>query len=119
MKNYLIKYKELTEKILYEIKKEELENALKVMDERELLLKEMSNINIDKNIDLEKEQLIKLIKDHSKTYNISWKNSFVYNDDVVVLKIVEDFYRTRPLVVFKDKISDEDFNFLVNKIENK
>ena len=52
MKNYLIKYKELTEKILYEIKKEELENALKVMDERELLLKEMSNINIDKNIDL-------------------------------------------------------------------
>lgn len=71
------------------------------------------------NIDLEKEQLIKLIKDHSKTYNISWKNSFVYNDDVVVLKIVEDFYRTRPLVVFKDKISDEDYNFLVNKIENK
>ena len=55
MKNYLIKYKELTEKILDEIKKEELENALKVMDERELLLKEMSNINIDKNIDLEKE----------------------------------------------------------------
>lgn len=70
MKNYLIKYKELTEKILDEIKKEELENALKVMDERELLLKEMSNINIDKNIDLEKElSLISLNKEIENEIN--------------------------------------------------
>ena len=70
MKNYLIKYKELTEKILDEIKKEELENALKVMDERELLLKEIRNINIDKNIDLEKElSLISLNKEIENEIN--------------------------------------------------
>ena len=93
MKNYLIKYKELTEKILYEIKKEELENALKVMDERELLLKEMSNINIDKNIDLEKElSLISLNKEIENEINKQKKHLKVEIEMVKKSKIANSIY---------------------------
>lgn len=93
MKNYLIKYKELTEKILDEIKKEELENALKVMDERELLLKEMSNINIDKNIDLEKElSLISLNKEIENEINKQKKYLKVQMETVKKSKIANSVY---------------------------
>lgn len=93
MKNYLIKYKELTEKILYEIKKEELENALKVMDERELLLKEMSNINIDKNIDLEKElSLISLNKEIENEINRQKKYLKVEMEMVKKNKMANSIY---------------------------
>lgn len=93
MKNYLIKYKELTEKILDEIKKEELENALKVMDERELLLKEMSNINIDKNIDLEKElSLISLNKEIENEINRQKKHLKVEIEMVKKSKIANSVY---------------------------
>ena len=93
MKNYLIKYKELTEKILDEIKKEKLENALKVMDERELLLKEMSNINIDKNIDLEKElSLISLNKEIENEINKQKKYLKVQMETVKKSKIANSVY---------------------------
>ena len=93
MKNYLIKYKELTEKILDEIKKEELENALKVMDERELLLKEMCNINIDKNIDLEKElSLISLNKEIENEINRQKKYLKVQMETVKKSKIANSVY---------------------------
>lgn len=93
MKNYLIKYKELTEKILDEIKKEESENALKVMDERELLLKEMSNINIDKNIDLEKElSLISLNKEIENEINKQKKYLKVQMETVKKSKIANSVY---------------------------
>lgn len=93
MKNYLIKYKELTEKILDEIKKEKLENALKVMDERELLLKEMSNINIDKNIDLEKElSLISLNKEIEDEINRQKKYLKIEMDKVKRSKMANSIY---------------------------
>lgn len=93
MKNYLIKYKELTEKILDEIKKEELENAINLMNNRESLLEEMSNINIDKNIDLEKElSLISLNKEIENEINRQKKHLKVEMEMVKKSKIANSVY---------------------------
>lgn len=93
MKNYLIKYKELTEKILDEIKKEELEKAINLMNNRANLLEEMSNINIDKNIDLEKElSLISLNKEIENEINKQKKHLKVEMETVKKSKMANSIY---------------------------
>lgn len=64
MNNYLIKYKELTGKIYEEIKSENLEEASKLITERQSLLDEMNKVEFYGNVDIEKEfSLVSLDKE--------------------------------------------------------
>lgn len=55
MEGLLKEYKKISEKILYEIMKEDLESTEKSMKARQDILNKLSSISINKNVDIEKE----------------------------------------------------------------
>lgn len=55
MEELLKEYKRISEKILYEIMKDDLESAENSMKVRQDILNKLSSISINKNIDIEKE----------------------------------------------------------------
>ena len=55
MEELLKEYKRISEKILYEIMKDDLENAENSMRERQDILNKLSQLLINKDIDIEKE----------------------------------------------------------------
>lgn len=55
MKTLLKEYKEISLKLLYELKKDNLNEAFKLSEERQQILYKLSGMTIDKTIDLEKE----------------------------------------------------------------
>lgn len=55
MEELLKEYKRISEKILYEIVKDDLESAENSMKVRQDILNKLSSISINKNIDIEKE----------------------------------------------------------------
>ena len=55
MEGLLKEYKKISEKILYEIMKEDLESTEKSMKARQDILNKLSIISINKNVDIEKE----------------------------------------------------------------
>lgn len=55
MEELLKEYKKISEKILYEIMKEDLESTEKSMKARQDILNKLSSISINKNVDIEKE----------------------------------------------------------------
>lgn len=55
MEELLKEYKRISEKILYEIMKDDLESAENSMKARQDILNKLSSISINKNIDIEKE----------------------------------------------------------------
>lgn len=54
MRTLLKKYKEISLKLLYELKKDNLNNVFKLSEERQQILYKLSSMTIDKTIDLEK-----------------------------------------------------------------
>ena len=58
MEELLKEYKRISEKILYEIMKDDLESAENSMKVRGDILNKLSSISINKNIDIEKEFVI-------------------------------------------------------------
>lgn len=55
MEELLKEYKRISDKILYEIMKDDLESAENSMKVRQDILNKLSSISINKNIDIEKE----------------------------------------------------------------
>ena len=55
MKTLLKEYKEISLKLLYELKKDNLNEVFKLSEERQQILYKLSGVTIDKTIDLEKE----------------------------------------------------------------
>ena len=55
MEELLKEYKRISEKVLYEIMKDDLESAENSMRERQDILNKLSELSINKNIDIEKE----------------------------------------------------------------
>ena len=55
MRTLLKEYKEISLKLLYELKKDNLNEAFKLSEERQQILYKLSGMTIDKTIDLEKE----------------------------------------------------------------
>ena len=55
MEELLKEYKRISEKVLYEIMKDDLENAENSMRERQDILNKLSQLLINKDIDIEKE----------------------------------------------------------------
>lgn len=55
MEKLLKEYKRISDKILYEIMKDDLESAENSMKVRQDILNKLSSISINKNIDIEKE----------------------------------------------------------------
>lgn len=55
MEELLKEYKRISDKILYEIMKDDLESAENSMKARQDILNKLSSISINKNIDIEKE----------------------------------------------------------------
>lgn len=55
MEGLLKEYKKISEKILYEIMKDDLESAENSMKVRQDILNKLSSISINKNVDIEKE----------------------------------------------------------------
>lgn len=55
MEELLKEYKKISEKILYEIMKDDLESTEKYMKARQDILNKLSSISINKNVDIEKE----------------------------------------------------------------
>lgn len=55
MEELLKEYKKISEKILYEIMKDDLESTEKSMKARQDILNKLSSISINKNVDIEKE----------------------------------------------------------------
>lgn len=55
MEELLKEYKRISEKVLYEIMKDDLENAENSMRERQDILNKLSQLLISKDIDIEKE----------------------------------------------------------------
>lgn len=54
MRTLLKEYKEISLKLLYELKKDNLNEAFKLSEERQQILYKLSSMTIDKTIDLEK-----------------------------------------------------------------
>lgn len=54
MRTLLKEYKEISLKLLYELKKDNLNNVFKLSEERQQILYKLSSMTIDKTIDLEK-----------------------------------------------------------------
>lgn len=54
MRTLLKEYKEISLKLLYELKKNNLNNVFKLSEERQQILYKLSSMTIDKTIDLEK-----------------------------------------------------------------
>ena len=54
MRTLLKEYKEISSKLLYELKKDNLNNVFKLSEERQQILYKLSSMTIDKTIDLEK-----------------------------------------------------------------
>lgn len=55
MKTLLKEYKEISLKLLYELKKDNLNEAFKLSEERQQILYKLSGMTIDKTIHLEKD----------------------------------------------------------------
>lgn len=55
MRTLLKEYKEISLKLLYELKKDNLNNVFKLSEERQQILYKLSSMTIDKTIDLEKD----------------------------------------------------------------
>ena len=55
MEELLKEYKRISEKVLYEIMKDDLESAENSMKERQDILNKLSQLQINKDIDIEKE----------------------------------------------------------------
>ena len=55
MRTLLKEYKEISLKLLYELKKDNLNEVFKLTEERQQILYKLSGMTIDKTIDLEKE----------------------------------------------------------------
>ena len=55
MEELLKEYKRISEKVLYEIMKDDLESAENSMRERQDILNKLSQLSINKDIDIEKE----------------------------------------------------------------
>ena len=55
MRTLLKEYKEISLKLLYELKKDNLNEAFKLSEERQEILYKLSSMTIDKTIDLEKD----------------------------------------------------------------
>ena len=55
MRTLLKEYKEISLKLLYELKKDNLNEVFKLSEERQQILYKLSGMTIDKTIDLEKE----------------------------------------------------------------
>ena len=54
MRTLLKEYKQISLKLLYELKKNNLNNVFKLSEERQQILYKLSSMTIDKTIDLEK-----------------------------------------------------------------
>lgn len=55
MRTLLKEYKEISLKLLYELKKDNLNEVFKLSEERQQILYKLSGMTIDKTIDLEKD----------------------------------------------------------------
>lgn len=55
MRTLLKEYKQISLKLLYELKKDNLNEAFKLSEERQQILYKLSSMTIDKTIDLEKD----------------------------------------------------------------
>lgn len=55
MRNLLEQYKEISIELLSELRKDNLNVVFKLSEERQQILYKLSGINVDKNIDLEKD----------------------------------------------------------------
>lgn len=93
MEELLKEYKRISDKILYEIMKDDLESAENSMKTRQDILNKLSNISIDKNIDIEKEfgilTLDKKIKELLQKSKVDIKNQI---DEIKRQKAAQNIY---------------------------
>lgn len=93
MEELLKEYKKNSDKILYEIMKDDLESAENSMKTRQDILNKLSNISIDKNIDIEKEfgilTLDKKIKELLQKSKVDIKNQI---DEIKRQKAAQNIY---------------------------
>ena len=78
MRNLLEQYKEISIELLSELRKENLNIVFKLSEERQQILYKLSCINVDKNIDLEKDfgifSIDKEISDEINRQKLGLKN---------------------------------------------
>lgn len=93
MEELLKEYKRISEKILYEIMKDDLESAENSMKVRQDILNKLSSISINKNIDIEKEfgilTLDKKIKEALQKSKVDIKNQI---DEIKRQKAAQNIY---------------------------
>ena len=93
MEELLKEYKRISDKILYEIMKDDLESAEKSIKVRGDILNKLSSISINKNIDIEKEfgilTLDKKIKEALQKSKVDIKNQI---DEIKRQKVAQNIY---------------------------
>lgn len=93
MEELLKEYKRISEKILYEIMKDDLESAENSMKVRQDILNKLSELSINKNIDIEKEfgilTLDKKIKEALQKSKVDIKNQI---DEIKRQKAAQNIY---------------------------
>lgn len=93
MEELLKEYKRISDKILYEIMKDDLESAENSMKVRQDILNKLSSISINKNIDIEKEfgilTLDKKIKEALQKSKVDIKNQI---DEIKRQKAAQNIY---------------------------
>ena len=93
MEELLKEYKRISDKILYEIMKDDLESTENSMKARQDILNKLSELSINKNIDIEKEfgilTLDKKIKEALQKSKVDIKNQI---DEIKRQKAAQNIY---------------------------
>lgn len=83
-----------------------------------LFIQTRSNIHFSqKNFDIDIKNGVVKTRWKRLLLKISWRRSFVYDDNTIVLKLKSDLMKVLPIIVFKNGgITEEDYNYLIMKI---